>query len=195
MSEIELLEMPAENEGYSQNTLLGIGSRVRHPEFGDGVVINTSFTTYTITFIRMGVKEISTSFKGLKVIENVDAHSDWVSLNMVEKKLITILRRWSDVTEQVRIHPKWNGGVMILQPGDRNLTPKEIPIDQLFNKIVMIRDRLRVLEQKINSSSQISDVEKINLQQYITRSYGSLTTFNLLFKDKEDYFVGQKGEQ
>jgi hypothetical protein len=194
MSEIELLEMPDENEGRAPNTLLGIGSRVRHPEFGDGVVINTSFTTYTITFMRMGIKEIAASFRGLEVIENIDLHSDLVSLNMVEKKLINILRRWSDLTETVRIHPKWNGGVMILQPGDRKLTPKEIPIDQLFNKIVMIRDRLRVLEQKINSAENLSDAEKINLQQYITRSYGSLTTFNLLFKDREDYFVGQKGE-
>ncbi|MCS6904277.1 MAG: hypothetical protein RML72_10095 [Bacteroidia bacterium] len=195
MSEIELIEMPTENEGSNESRLLGIGSRVRHPEFGDGVVINASLNTYTITFMRHGIKEISTSFKGLEVIENVELYSDLVSLSLVEKKLINILRRWSDISENVRIHPKWQGGTLILQPRDKNLASKEVPIDQFFHKIVMIRDRLRVLEQKINSNDQISDAEKLNLQQYITRSYGSLTTFNLLFRDKEDYFVGEKGER
>ena len=81
---------------------------------------------------------------------------------------------------------------MILQPGNRDLKPKEIPIETFFHKIVMTRDRLRVLEQNINSNAQLSDEEKVNLQQYITRIYGSLTTFNILFDDKEDFFVGCK---
>ena len=82
---------------------------------------------------------------------------------------------------------------MILQPFDKTLKPKEIPIEDLFHKIVMLRDMLRVLEQNINSHKKLSDEDKVNLQQYITRCYGSLTTFNVLFKNKEQYFVGEKG--
>lgn len=81
---------------------------------------------------------------------------------------------------------------MILKPGDSGLKEKEIPIDVFFNKIVMLRDRLRVMEQRINAHDKLSNEDKINLQQYITRIYGSLTTFNVLFKYRTDYFEGEK---
>jgi len=109
----------------------------------------------------------------------------------VESSLVQILKRWSDVTEVVHIADKWKGGKLILEPGDTNLKSSEVPIDTFFHKITMVRDRLRVMEQKINASN-LSEQEKIDLQQYITRSYGSLTTFNVLFKLKEQQFVGQK---
>lgn len=80
---------------------------------------------------------------------------------------------------------------MVLKPGETGLKDKEIPIDQFFHKIVMVRDRLRVMEQRINSS-KLDDEDKVNLQQYITRIYGSLTTFNILFRNKEQHFVGEK---
>lgn len=89
---------------------------------------------------------------------------------------------------------KWEGGTVRLIPGDPALQPKDVPIDALFHKVVMIRDRLRTLEQKLNGHPRLSDAEKVELQQYVTRCYGSLTTFNVLFKDKGDQFVGQKGE-
>ncbi len=81
---------------------------------------------------------------------------------------------------------------MSLQPANTELKPKEIPIEAFFHKIVMLRDRLRVLEQNINSNQKLSDEDKVHIQQYITRSYGSLTTFNILFSEKEHYFVGAK---
>ncbi len=92
----------------------------------------------------------------------------------------------------VRLTPKWEGGTVVLKPGDPQTAPKEIPLDALFHKIVMIRDRLRVLEQKINGHDKLSDAEKVEMQQYVTRCYGSLTTFNVLFQDERDRFVGEK---
>lgn len=87
---------------------------------------------------------------------------------------------------------RWEGGSMVIQPRDPSLQAKEIPLDTFFSKIVMIRDRLRVLEQKINAHKGLSAAEKVDLQQYITKSYGSLTTFNLLFRERADGFTGAK---
>jgi len=92
----------------------------------------------------------------------------------------------------VRLAPKWEGGSVVLKPGDPSTQARELPLDALFHKIVMIRDRLRVLEQKINANEKLTDAEKVDLQQYVTRCYGSLTTFNLLFREERDRFVGDK---
>ena len=89
---------------------------------------------------------------------------------------------------------KWEGGEMVLRPGKPGLQEKTVPIDGLFHKVVMIRDRLRVLEQKINGHPKLGADDKVQMQQYVTACYGSLTTFNVLFADKGDQFVGQKGE-
>jgi hypothetical protein len=90
---------------------------------------------------------------------------------------------------------RWEGGEMILRPGKPGLQEKRVPLDALFHKVVLIRDRLRVLEQKINANPKLPDDEKVQLQQYVTACYGSLTTFNVLFADREDQFVGQKGDE
>jgi hypothetical protein len=94
----------------------------------------------------------------------------------------------------VRLAPKWEGGTVLLQPGSPDVQAKELPIDALFHKVVMVRDRLRVLEQKVNAHPKLSDAEKVEMQQYVTRCYGSLTSFNLLFADRDDQFVGDKGK-
>ena len=103
-----------------------------------------------------------------------------------------VLDQYGALNEIVPLGDKWQGGTMLLQPASPELKPKEIPIEVFFHKIVMLRDRLRVLEQNINSHKVLTDEEKLNIQQYITRVYGSLTTFNILFSEKSHFFVGAK---
>lgn len=172
---------------------LGIGTRLQHTQHGPGVIVGVRYATYLISFINVGIKEIDKTDTHLDEIipENVSAEIETSS--DIEKSLLKILRQWADVTEIVPIGDKWIGGTMLLQTADKTLKPKEVPIDIFFHKIVMLRDRLRVMEQNINSHKKLTDEDKVNLQQYITRIYGSLTTFNVLFKNKEHWFVGDKG--
>jgi hypothetical protein len=172
---------------------LGIGTRLQHTQHGPGVIVGVRYATYIISFINTGIKEIEKTDIGLDEIipENVTVELETVS--DVEKSLLKILRMWSDVNEIVPLGDRWKGGTMLLQPADKTQKAKEVPIDIFFHKIVMLRDRLRVMEQQINAHKLLSDEDKVNLQQYITRIYGSLTTFNVLFKNKENWFVGEKG--
>ncbi|PWT91675.1 MAG: hypothetical protein C5B54_04865 [Acidobacteria bacterium] len=110
------------------------------------------------------------------------------------RALVRSIVREEMETATAQIGEKWAGGKLILRPGKPGVQDKEIPIETFFHKIVMLRDRLRVMEQQINSHDRLTDAEKVQLQQYITRCYGSLTTFNVLFKDKDEYFVGSKSE-
>lgn len=171
--------------------LLGIGSRIAHSEFGKGVVTNVTSKHYWVTFIDNGLETIDLNAE-FEIIELVEDEVDTISFSEVEQSLISILRRWSDASQITPIADKWKGGNLVLKPGDANLTDKEVPIDTFFHKIVMVRDRVRVMEQKINASTTLDDQDKVELQQYITRIYGSLTTFNVLFKNQSDHFVGEK---
>lgn len=173
--------------------LLGIGSRINHNEYGKGVVTNVTSKHYWVTFLDNGLEtiDLDTDFE---TIEAVEDEVDSVSFSEVEQSLITILRRWSDASSISPIADKWKDGNLILEPKDTNLSNKEIPIETFFHKIVMVRDRIRVMEQKINSSKTLDDQDKVDLQQYLTRIYGSLTTFNVLFKNKSDHFVGERGK-
>jgi len=172
---------------------LGIGTRLQHTQYGPGVIVVVRYATYQISFIHHGIKEIDKNDPHLdeiipeNVTEEIETHSE------TEKALLKILRLWNGISEVVPIGDKWRDGTLVLQAGDKTIKPKEVPIDVFFHKIVMARDRLRVLEQQINGHKGLSDEDKINLQQYITRIYGSFTTFNVLFKNKEQWFVGEKG--
>lgn len=172
--------------------ILGIGSRISHKEHGKGVVTNVDNQYYWVTFIDNGLETIPIS-EDIEIIEAANSEVDTVSLFDIESSLVSILKKYSDVSQIVHIGDKWKGGKLILEPNDTNLNSKEIKIDDFFHKITMVRDRLRVMEQKVNSSN-LEKQEKIDLQQYITRIYGSLTTFNVLFKVKEQQFVGQKSK-
>jgi hypothetical protein len=170
--------------------ILGIGSRIQHSEYGKGVITNVSSKEYWVTFIENGLETIDIDSE-FEVIEAAENEVDTVSFYDVEQSLLSILKKWNGLGEPVAIGDKWKGGKMILEPGQAGLAAKDVPIDAFFHKIVMLRDRLRVMEQKINASN-LEEIEKVELQQYITRIYGSLTTFNVLFKSQNDYFVGEK---
>ncbi len=126
----------------------------------------------------------------------IDPHTvvDFEGDAMTRQELMELFLEASGLAE-VPLAGKWEGGTVRLLPGDPALQPKDIPVDALFHKVVMLRDRLRVLEQKLNGHPKLSDAEKVEFQQYVTRCYGSLTTFNVLFKDKADQFIGQKGDE
>ena len=175
-----------------ETIILGVGSRVKHPAYGEGVIIRLHLKAYDVCFFTYGVKAVGKDFSTWEIIEVIPAEEN-VTFTDAERALMRILRTWSDVNEVVPMSDKWKDGTMILKPKDESYKSHEFPIDSFFHKIVMMRDRLRVMEQRINASA-LTDEEKVNLQQYITRIYGSLTSFNILFKNKEDNFVGQKGD-
>lgn len=171
---------------------LGVGTRLQHTHHGPGVIVGIRYATYLISFINHGIKEIEKGDQRLEEIIPENISTEIETTSEVEKSLLKILRMWGDVTEIVPLGEKWRNGMMLLQTADKTQKPKEIPIDIFFHKIIMLRDRLRVMEQQINAHKKLSDEEKVNLQQYITRIYGSLTTFNVLFRNKEDWFIGDK---
>ena len=173
---------------------LGVGTRLQHTQWGPGVIVGIKYATYLISFINHGIKEIDKNDEKLDEIIPEQMTEEIETTSEVERSILKILRQWNGFAEPVPLGDRWQGGTLILQPADKSLKPKELPIDDFFHKVVMLRDRLRVLEQNINSSKNLSDEEKVNIQQYITRCYGSLTTFNVLFKNKEQWFVGDKGK-
>ncbi|MCG8698418.1 MAG: hypothetical protein MI922_10225 [Bacteroidales bacterium] len=171
-------------------------TRVIHPAYGEGIISKVNLTTYEIFFERQGKVTVTKSNEDLEIDEdNANAETEasvGVSIDQLEEAISYVLDKYGVLPEIVPLGEKWKGGTLILQPENDSIKPKEVPIEAFFHKIVMLRDRLRVMEQNINSHEKLSDEEKVHLQQYITRAYGSLTTFNVLFNEKEHYFVGQK---
>ena len=180
------------------STQLGIGSRIDHQHFGKGVIVDTASEFYTIWFkSQQGTKSISKDYPDMKTLEEVEGSQTpgVITIADIEEALSNILDRRLHDMQLVPIGPRWKRGMMILKPGDPTLASKEVPIDTFFHKIVMVRDRLRVMEQKINANKVMTDDEKVDLQQYITAIYGSLTTFNVLFKETHHQFKGVSGKE
>jgi len=171
---------------------LHIGMKVRHPQYGVGLVKTISEVTADIQFDD-GKRTIAPEPSGLEPAEPQAA------VRGLDMPLAQFVQQAVDATihklglekpdlfvDQLGI--RWHKGKVVLHPADPTLQTKEVPLDVFFHKIVMVRNNLRVLEQKINAHEKLDDAEKVEMQQYITRSYGSLTTFNILFKEKEDQF-------
>lgn len=173
--------------------LLGIGSRVKHPAFGDGVIVRLHVAAYEVCFTQFGLKMVGKDYENWQIVERIPTEES-VTFTEAEQSLMRILRAWSGISlEKIPLGDRWKNGKMTLTAD--GVQPKEIPIETFFHKIVMMRDRLRVLEQSINAHKKLDDEDKVNLQQYITRCYGSMTSFNFLFKNREDYFVGESGKE
>lgn len=175
----------------------GIGSRVMHDRYGEGVIASATMASYEIFFERGGKMNISKNSPDLEILEKVEsgaapaAESSGFDLNEFQRILAETLDQYAMLNEVVELGERWEGGTMILRPANKDLQEKEVPLEVFFHKIVMMRDRLRVLEQNINSHERLSDEDKVNLQQYITRCYGTMTTFNILFKHKDDHFTSK----
>jgi hypothetical protein len=171
---------------------LHLGMRVRHPQYGLGIVKAIQAAAAEIEFTE-GIRSVAPDQAGL---EPAEAQATVTGLSVPLKELLadaalaTVQALGLERPESAagELAKRWHHGRLVLHPADPTLQTKEVPLETFFHKIVMVRNNLRVLEQKLNAHPQLSEAEKVELQQYITRSYGSLTTFNVLFKDQESQF-------
>ncbi len=171
---------------------LHIGMRVRHPQYGLGVVKTISEGTADIQF-NDGNHTVAPEPSGLEpaepqaAVRGLDMPLSELVQQIVDATIHKLgLEKPESVVDQLGL--RWHKGKMVLHPADAALQTKEVPLEIFFHKLVGVRNQLRVLEQKINAHPTLTDGEKVEMQQYITRCYGSLTTFNLLFKEKEGQF-------
>ena len=169
----------------------GLGTLVRHRDFGRGRVVAYDEDRYVIVFPGGDAKTVAFSFDGL---EAPDSAGD-PELDRIVQAVRGVLgdHGWLDV--DLELGKRWVGGTLRLVPGREDAPAKDVPIETFLKKLVGIRDRLRVLEQKVNSHASLSGEEKLELQGYITRCYGSLTTLNVLFANRASWFVGQSDKE
>lgn len=171
---------------------LHIGMKVLHPRYGVGVVQSLTRHTADITFDD-APRTVAPETSGLTSAEPTATITELqVPLEQLIREtaqgVVDALGFQKEDSIVEGLANRWQRGTLLMQSADASLQPKEVPLETFFHKIVMIRNNLRVLEQKVNASDKLSDADKFDIQQYITRCYGSLTTFNILFKNKDDQF-------
>jgi hypothetical protein len=174
---------------------LHIGMKVEHPHYGSGVVKGISEQVADILFDE-GVRSVSPEKSHLVSAEPAVSLSGGAEIplsQLIEETARAVVKGLGiekPETDPVieMLGTRWETGRMVLHPANPELQAKEVPIDVFFHKIVMMRNNLRVLEQKINAHEKLSDADKVEMQQYINRCYGSMTTFNILFKNRDDQF-------
>jgi len=199
---------------------LRVGDRVYNPRFGRGEVIHSEqIDTYRKVIIRFETGEEYTlrdpkalhlekigeapraaSEQGAVAPEAPPSEQGTAETDLeVDLDRETLRQMLVEAIEEVcgpaeaAVADRWKGGTLILKPGKSDTLQKELPLEKFLQKIIRLRDQLRVLEQKINAHPGLTSEDKVVMQQYITRCYGTLTTFNLLFRDPEDRFVGSSG--
>ena len=171
---------------------LHIGMKVRHPRYGEGAVRALTAHTAEIAFddaprtLAPNSSEL-TSAEATATLTEQQMPLDAL-IRQTAAAVVDALGLQKSDTIVEGLANRWQQGTLVIKSADSSLQPKEVPLETFFHKIVMIRNNLRVLEQKVNASDKLSDADKFDMQQYITRCYGSLTTFNVLFKNKEDQF-------
>ena len=175
-----------EEDQYPDKPQHGVGTIVVHPQFGRGRIVGYEGTSYAIAFGGGEVKRVAFFYADLKVIETQGDPE----LDRVKQAVREVLGDYGWIEAELEMAKRWHGGTLVLNPGDIHTQSKEVPVDMFFKKLIGIREKLRVLEQKINNHKSLSAEEKVDLEGYISRCYGSLTTFNVLFASKDAQFSG-----
>ena len=166
--------------------MLRIGAWIEHPHYGVGRIANHNDTKYIVTFPGVGLREVQSHEAGIREVASPPQEDP------IKRAMREVLDEYG-FGGAAELAGRWEGAEIVVRPVKGDLKEHSLAVDALFHKVVMVRDRLRVLEQKVNAHKTLTDTEKVDMQQYITRCYGSLTSFNFLFKRDEDKFSGQRG--
>jgi hypothetical protein len=178
---------------------LHIGMRVKHPQYGLGVVKTITEQSADVQF-DTGKRTIAPEASGIEPadpqvsVTGLDQPLALVVSEIAEAVVEKLGIEKPDSTVIEQLGARWHRGKIVMHPADPTVQTKDVPLESFFHKIVMMRNNFRVLEQKINSHPTLTDGDKVELQQYITRCYGSMTTFNVLFRSKDDQFRGGSSE-
>ena len=164
---------------------LGIGAIVNHVDYGRGRIVRYQDEGYLVLYKNGETRWVGWQFHGLAAVDSAGEPE----LDRIRQVVREVLLDYGWLDADLELGKRWLGGTMRLVPGQEGTQAKDVPLEAFFKKIIGVRDKLRVLEQKINSHPKLEPEEKLELQGYISRCYGSLTTFNVLFAQKGSQFT------